>query len=161
MGGCWLRLRSHSRCTRNASPLSVRASRFMPSAGCTGVGHFGDSESPSRTPRMRRRNKGITSCRTHAASARAAELEGGERALRQIDLVARAITTYGNVGLSYQMVGPVQVSGNTLTAPLQISVVGRGSQNRSMTFVWSGNKWKLSNRSVCTIAGFVLLPCSL
>nr|WP_231895965.1 hypothetical protein [Gordonia sp. LAM0048] len=94
-------------------------------------------------------------------AARAAELEGGERALRQIDLVARAITTYGNVGLSYQMVGPVQVSGNTLTAPLQISVVGRGSQNRSMTFVWSGNKWKLSNRSVCTIAGFVLLPCSL
>lgn len=94
-------------------------------------------------------------------AARAAELEGGERALRQIDLVARAITTYGNVGLSYQMVGPVQVSGTTLTAPLQISVVGRGSQNRSMTFVWSGNKWKLSNRSVCTIAGFVLLPCSL
>ncbi|MFE0751883.1 hypothetical protein [Gordonia sp. NPDC058843] len=94
-------------------------------------------------------------------AARAAELEGGERALRQIDLVSRAITTYGNVGLSYQMVGPVQVSGTTLTAPLQISVVGRGSQNRSMTFVWSGNKWKLSNRSVCTIAGFVLLPCSL
>ncbi|AFR47162.1 hypothetical protein [Gordonia sp. KTR9] len=94
-------------------------------------------------------------------AARAAELEGGERALRQIDLVSRAITTYGNVGLSYQMVGPVQVSGTTLTAPLQISVVGRGSQNRSMTFVWSGNKWKLSNRSVCAIAGFVLLPCSL
>ncbi|ATD69319.1 MULTISPECIES: hypothetical protein [Gordonia] len=94
-------------------------------------------------------------------AARAAELQGGERALRQIDAVAQAITTYGNVGLSYQMVGPVQISGNKMTAPLQISVVGRGSQNRAMTWVWSGDKWKLSNSSVCLIASFVLLPCSL
>ncbi|TYQ09790.1 UNVERIFIED_ORG: hypothetical protein L601_003100000360 [Gordonia westfalica J30] len=94
-------------------------------------------------------------------AARAAELQGGERALRQLDAVAQAITTYGNVGLSYQMVGPVQVSGTKMTAPLQISVVGRGSQNRAMTWVWSGDKWKLSNSSVCLIASFVLLPCSL
>ncbi|MBD0863344.1 hypothetical protein IA539_19410 [Gordonia sp. zg691] len=94
-------------------------------------------------------------------AARIAELEGGERALRQIDAVAAAITTYGNVGLSYQMINPVQVSGTTMTAPLQISIVGRGSQNRSMTWVWNGTKWQLSNKSVCTIAGFLLLPCSL
>ncbi|WP_439031455.1 hypothetical protein [Gordonia terrae] len=94
-------------------------------------------------------------------AARASELEGGERALRQIDAVAAAITTYGNVGLSYQMINPVQLNGNTLTAPLQISIVGRGSQNRALTWVWTGSKWKLSNKSVCTIAGFLLLPCSL
>ena len=94
-------------------------------------------------------------------AARAAELEGGERALRQLDAVAQALTQYGNVGFSYQMVGPVQVSGNTMTAPLQISVVGRGTQNRTLTWVWSGDKWKLTNKSVCFIASFVLLPCSL
>jgi hypothetical protein len=94
-------------------------------------------------------------------AARASELEGGERALRQIDAVAAAITTYGNVGLSYQMVNPVQLNGTTMTAPLQISIVGRGSQNRALTWVWTGDKWKLSNKSVCTIAGFLLLPCSL
>ncbi|MEO9326484.1 hypothetical protein [Gordonia aurantiaca] len=97
----------------------------------------------------------------NSRAARAAELEGGERALRQLDAVSQALTQYGNVGFSYQMVGPVQVSGNTMNAPLQISVVGRGTQNRTLTWVWSGDKWKLSNKSVCLIASFVLLPCSL
>ncbi|MGV9860135.1 hypothetical protein ACWDTD_15985 [Gordonia sp. NPDC003425] len=94
-------------------------------------------------------------------AARADELVSGERALRQIDLVAQAKASYGNVGFSYTVVNPVQVNGTTMTAPLKMSIVGRGSKTMQLTWNWTGSKWKLSDKSVCDVAGLVLLPCSL
>ncbi|WP_168705183.1 hypothetical protein [Gordonia paraffinivorans] len=137
------------------------AAPVAPATGATPQQQTAAAAPTALTPgQLNTKVKTIMNSRGNRA-ARAAELEGGERALRQLDAVSAALTQYGNVGFSYQMVGPVQVSGNTMSAPLQISVVGRGSQNRTLTWVWTGDKWKLSNKSVCLIASFVLLPCSL
>lgn len=94
-------------------------------------------------------------------AARANELEGGERALSQIDAVSAAIAAFGNVGFSYRMIEPVSVNGQTMTGTLEMTVVGRGSQNQDLTWTWSGDMWKLTNQSTCDIAALVLLPCSL
>ncbi|MBY4575744.1 hypothetical protein ACN94_19535 [Gordonia paraffinivorans] len=144
-----------------AAAAPAPAAPVAPATGATPQQQAAAAAPTALTPgQLNTKVKTIMNSRGNRA-ARAAELEGGERALRQLDAVSAALTQYGNVGFSYQMVGPVQVSGNTMSAPLQISVVGRGSQNRTLTWVWTGDKWKLSNKSVCLIASFVLLPCSL
>lgn len=64
-------------------------------------------------------------------------------------------------GFTYQMIGPVRLNGTSLSATLQMSLVGNGSRYRQLTWVWSGNKWKLSDRSVCDVAAYALIPCSV
>ncbi|MCK5751911.1 MAG: hypothetical protein KAH46_04305, partial [Mycobacterium sp.] len=91
---------------------------------------------------------------------RADELEAGARALGPVDAVANVLRVSG-AGFTYQMIAPVTVSGNSMTATLQISLVGQGSRTRALTWVWAGDKWKLSNRSTCDVAGLALIPCSL
>ncbi|MEE3852715.1 hypothetical protein VZC37_20415 [Gordonia sp. LSe1-13] len=94
-------------------------------------------------------------------TARAAELEGGARALGEADAVARALASYGNIGFSYEMVGPVTTNGSTMSAPLKMTLVGQGSRTQQLTWVWTGGEWKLSNRSVCAVTALALLPCRL
>ncbi|MEE4024799.1 hypothetical protein V1Y59_17070 [Gordonia sp. PKS22-38] len=94
-------------------------------------------------------------------AARAAELEGGARALGEADAVARALASYGNIGFSYEMVGPVTTNGSTMSAPLKMTLVGQGSRTQQLTWVWTGDDWKLSNRSVCAVTALALLPCRL
>ena len=93
-------------------------------------------------------------------AARADELEAGARALGPVDAVANVLRVSG-AGFTYQMIAPVTVSGNSMTATLQMSLVGQGSRTRALTWVWTGDKWKLSDRSTCDVAGLALVPCSL
>ncbi|MDL9946659.1 hypothetical protein QSJ19_13885 [Gordonia sp. ABSL11-1] len=95
-----------------------------------------------------------------ARAARANELQSGERGLRSIDQVAQMLRVSG-AGFTYQMIGPVRLNGTSLSATLQMSLVGNGSRYRQLTWVWSGNKWKLSDRSVCDVAAYALIPCSV
>lgn len=93
-------------------------------------------------------------------AARADELESGARGLGPVDAVANVLRVSG-AGFTYQMIAPVTVSGNSMTATLQMSLVGQGSRTRALTWVWTGDKWKLSDRSTCDVAGLALVPCSL
>ncbi|MDR2279964.1 MAG: hypothetical protein LBE07_03805 [Gordonia sp. (in: high G+C Gram-positive bacteria)] len=93
-------------------------------------------------------------------SARADELEGGAQALSSVDQVAEMLRVSG-AGFSYKMNGPVQVSGTTMSATLQMSLVGNGSRYKQLSWVWTGGKWKLSNASVCVIAAYAMLKCSV
>ncbi|NDK92343.1 hypothetical protein GYA93_22685, partial [Gordonia desulfuricans] len=94
-------------------------------------------------------------------SARIAELQGGARALTTVDTVARLLAAYPNSGFSYQVVGPVSVSGTTMNARLQMSLVGNGSRYRDLSWVWMDGAWRLSNQSVCTIAAYASIPCAV
>ncbi|ROZ99334.1 hypothetical protein [Gordonia sp. OPL2] len=95
-----------------------------------------------------------------ARATRADELQSGERGLRSIDQVAQMLRVSG-AGFTYQMIGPVRRNGTSLSATLQMSLVGNGSRYRQLTWVWAGNKWKLSDRSVCDVASYALIPCSV
>lgn len=95
-----------------------------------------------------------------ARATRADELQSGERGLRSIDQVAQMLRVSG-AGFTYQMIGPVRRTGTSLSATLQMSLVGNGSRYRQLTWVWAGNKWKLSDRSVCDVASYALVPCSV
>lgn len=94
-------------------------------------------------------------------AARVAELQGGEQALTSADTVARMLASFPSSGFTYQIIGPVTVSGTTMTAQLQMSLVGNGSRYKPMKWVWLDNGWKLSNESVCVIAAYASIPCSV
>lgn len=53
------------------------------------------------------------------------------------------------------------VSGTTMNAQLQMSLVGNGSRYKPMRWLWLDGKWKLSNESVCGIASYAMIPCSV
>ncbi|WP_132993160.1 hypothetical protein [Gordonia zhaorongruii] len=93
-------------------------------------------------------------------AARADELESGARALGSIDEVAEMLRVSG-AGFSYKMIGPVQHSGKSLTATLQMSLIGNGSRTRQLTWVWTDDKWKLSDKSVCVIASYAMTKCTV
>ncbi|GEE02182.1 hypothetical protein nbrc107696_26280 [Gordonia spumicola] len=93
-------------------------------------------------------------------AARADELEGGTQALVTVDQVAQLLSL-NSAGFSYKMIGPVQVNGSTMSATLQMSLVGSGSRTKTLSWVWSGTKWKLTNGSVCDIASYAQLKCSV
>ncbi|MFT4125885.1 MAG: hypothetical protein QM662_06605 [Gordonia sp. (in: high G+C Gram-positive bacteria)] len=94
-------------------------------------------------------------------SARAAELEGGARALTNIDAVARLLAAYPNSGFTYRVIGPVSVSGTGMNATLQMSRPGQGSRTKTLSWVWMDNKWKLTNQSVCAVTAYTMMPCSV
>lgn len=98
---------------------------------------------------------------TNASDAvRAAELEGGQQALGSVNAVAQMLSVSG-AGFSYKIVEPVAQNGTTLNARLQMSLIGNGSRYRDLSWVWAGDKWKLSNRSVCVIAEYAMLRCTV
>lgn len=91
---------------------------------------------------------------------RAATLEAGERGLGVLDAIDGVIKASG-YGFTFKVLDPVRVDGDTAHATLQMSVAGNGSRNQDLTWVWVDGRWKLSNGSVCALAGLALLPCSL
>lgn len=93
-------------------------------------------------------------------ATRSDELQGGERALGSVDAAAQMLQVNG-AGFTYKMIDPVELKGTTLTAPLQMSLVGNGSRNRQLTWVWMDDKWKLSNTSVCEVASYAMIPCTV
>lgn len=93
-------------------------------------------------------------------AARADEMEGGQQALGSVNGVAEMLRVSG-AGFSYKIIAPVTQNGKTLNARLQMSLVGNGSRYRDLSWVWVDNKWKLSNESVCVIAEYALLKCTV
>ncbi|WOC12982.1 hypothetical protein [Gordonia sp. MP11Mi] len=93
-------------------------------------------------------------------TARADELQGGQQALGSVNAVAQMLQVSG-AGFSYKVVGPVSQNGTTLNARLQMSLVGNGSRYLDLSWVWVDNKWKLSNKSVCAIAEYATLKCTV
>ena len=93
-------------------------------------------------------------------SVRADEMEGGQRALGSVGAVAQMLRVSG-AGFTYKVVGPVTQNGETLNARLQMSLVGNGSRYLDLSWVWSDGKWKLSNTSVCAVAAYARLPCTV
>ncbi len=93
-------------------------------------------------------------------AARANELQAGARGLGSVDGVANLLRISG-AGFTYQMIDPVTVNGTTMSATLQMTLVGQGSKTQPLKWVWSGSDWKLSNKSTCDVAGLALLPCSI
>jgi hypothetical protein len=63
--------------------------------------------------------------------------------------------------VKWRIAGPVNVSGNTLTANLILSSPGFNDATMSLTWVWKDGKWKLSNTSACEVAGYAQVPCAL
>ncbi|MEP9391829.1 hypothetical protein ABLE94_06140 [Gordonia sp. VNK1] len=94
-------------------------------------------------------------------ASRASELQGGNQALISVDTVSRLLASYPNSGFTYQIIGPVTVNGTTMNAQLQMSVPGYGSRYKPMKWFWLDGKWKLSNESVCVIAAYAMVPCSV
>ncbi|MBF6125116.1 hypothetical protein [Nocardia brasiliensis] len=91
---------------------------------------------------------------------RAAELEAGEAGLPIVDQVAAIIATLPSY--RWSIIGPVNVQGDTLTAQLKTAVEGYDNLPLAeMSWKQIDGKWKLSNTSLCTIAGFASLPCNV
>ncbi|MEC3913373.1 hypothetical protein [Nocardia sp. CDC160] len=93
-------------------------------------------------------------------TARAAELEAGEAGLPLIDQVGTVIAA-APPSFKWAVQGPVNVSGDTMTAGLQTSIEGYEPWNFTLTWREIDGTWKLTREAECTVAGIAMLPCSL
>ncbi|MVU79033.1 hypothetical protein GPX89_17485 [Nocardia sp. ET3-3] len=93
-------------------------------------------------------------------AARANELEAGEAGLPLIDQVGTVIAA-APPSFKWSVLGPVNVSGDTMTAGLQTSVDGFDPWNWTLTWRDIDGTWKLTRDSECTVASIAMVPCSL
>ncbi|WP_040804353.1 hypothetical protein [Nocardia concava] len=93
-------------------------------------------------------------------AARANELEAGEAGLPLIDQVATVVAA-APPSFKYTVLGPVNVSGDTLSTGFQTSIDGFDPWNWTLTWRDIDGTWKLTRDSECTVASIAYLPCSL
>ncbi|MFE3188796.1 hypothetical protein ACFXHA_07275 [Nocardia sp. NPDC059240] len=93
-------------------------------------------------------------------AARANELEAGEAGMALIDQVGSVIAA-APPSFKWSVQGPVNVSGDTLTAGLQTSIDGFDPWNFTLTWRDIDGTWKLTRDGECTVASIAMLPCSL
>ncbi|MEU2257142.1 hypothetical protein [Nocardia xishanensis] len=91
-------------------------------------------------------------------SARAAELENGEAGLPAFD-AASALIAIAPASWRWDVVGPVSVNGDTLSAVLYTATDGYEPWTFDLTWKQIDGTWKLSRESVCTIGNFVGQGC--
>ncbi|MEV6391624.1 hypothetical protein [Nocardia xishanensis] len=91
-------------------------------------------------------------------AARAAELENGEAGLPAFDTAASLIAI-APPSWRWDIVGPVSVNGDTLSAVLYTATDGYEPWTFDMTWKQIDGTWKLSYESVCTIGNFVGQGC--
>ncbi|MBA4023333.1 MAG: hypothetical protein C0482_13305 [Gordonia sp.] len=96
-----------------------------------------------------------------SSGQKADELEGGAKAATVGEGIGNTLRAFEPVGLKWWIAGPVNVSGNTMTANLVLRSPGFNDATMGLTWVWKDGKWKLSNTSACEIAGYAQVPCSL
>ncbi|MEV0356885.1 hypothetical protein AB0H71_12555 [Nocardia sp. NPDC050697] len=90
--------------------------------------------------------------------ARAAELEGGEADLATIDKITGVISSVPS--FAWYVTGPVNVSGDTLTANLQTTVSGYAPFPLiEVSWRQVGGGWKLTSESVCTVGYYASVSC--
>ncbi|NKY30156.1 hypothetical protein [Nocardia gamkensis] len=91
-------------------------------------------------------------------SARAAELENGEAGLAAFDRAA-ALIAVAPASWRWDVVGPVSVDGDVLSAKLLTSTEGYEPWYFDLSWRQVGGTWKLTQESVCTIGNFVGAGC--
>jgi hypothetical protein len=96
-----------------------------------------------------------------SSAQRADELEAGNRGVPVGEGIGNTLRTFEPAGVKWRIAGPVNVSGNTLSANLILSSPGFNDATMSLTWVWKDGKWKLSNTSACEVAGYAQVPCNL
>lgn len=93
-------------------------------------------------------------------AARAAELEAGDAGLGLMDQIGGVINTVPS--LRWQLAGPVNDNGDTLTANLQVTVDGYGTfPNIELTWRQIDGTWKLTRDSECSVAYYAGLGCNI
>lgn len=94
-------------------------------------------------------------------SQKAQRLEGGSRAVNQAQGILSLAKKFKPMGLKYQIVDPVTVSGKTATARLKLSSPGYQPTYMKLTWVWKDGRWKMTNSSVCALGAYANIPCNL
>ncbi|MFI9506261.1 hypothetical protein [Nocardia sp. NPDC052566] len=95
-----------------------------------------------------------------ARSARANELEAGEAGIGLVDQVGTVMAA-APPSFKWNIVGPVNVSGDTLTAQLTTSVDGWDPWFFDVSWKQIDGTWKLTRQGECTVASVAMLPCNL
>jgi hypothetical protein len=89
----------------------------------------------------------------------AANLENpaGVQTIRDAGAAMRAVPIF-----RYEMVDPVVVEGDQMTATIQMSMVGVGSKPPTdLYYVAKDGKWVLTDESVCLIASQARVSCTV
>ncbi|WP_405167295.1 hypothetical protein OG203_20745 [Nocardia sp. NBC_01499] len=95
-----------------------------------------------------------------ARSARANELEAGESGLSLVDQVGTVMASAPS-SFRWDLLGPVNVSGDRLTAQLTTSVDGWDPWFFELSWKQIDGTWKLTREAECTVAGVAMLPCTV
>lgn len=96
-----------------------------------------------------------------STSQKAQRLEGGSRAVGQAQGILSLAKRFKPMGLTYQIVDPVAVNGNTATARMKLSSPGYQPTYMKLSWVWQDGRWKMTNRSVCDLGAYANIPCNL
>ncbi|WP_433195630.1 hypothetical protein ACQP1G_41935 [Nocardia sp. CA-107356] len=95
-----------------------------------------------------------------ARSARAAELEAGEAGLGLVDQIGTVMAAAPS-SFHWDVLGPVNVSGDLLTAQLTTSIDGWDPWYFDISWKQIDGTWKLTREAECTLAGVAMLPCNV
>ncbi|OZC29413.1 hypothetical protein [Gordonia polyisoprenivorans] len=96
-----------------------------------------------------------------STASKAQRLEGGARAVAQAQPLLSLLARFAPLGLTYGVVDPVTVNGDTLTAPIEFRSPGYQPARITGRWLWLDGRWKLSNKTVCDIGSYSQLPCTL
>ncbi|RDI64575.1 hypothetical protein [Nocardia pseudobrasiliensis] len=91
---------------------------------------------------------------------RANELEAGEAGLPLVDQVGTVMAATPP-SFRWELQGPVDVQGDTLTAGLQTSVDGYEPWHFQLTWRQIDGTWKLTREAECVVASIAVLPCTV
>jgi hypothetical protein len=94
------------------------------------------------------------------ADRKAAELEGGAKAVPTVEGVAARVRTAG-AAFKWTILGPVTSDGDTLTATLRREFPGLPLYRDRLSWKWRDGAWKLSNQSVCFLASQTMTACTV
>ncbi|MGY4103367.1 hypothetical protein ACW2Q0_27970 [Nocardia sp. R16R-3T] len=95
-----------------------------------------------------------------ARAARATELEAGEAGLGLVDQLGGAMAS-APPSFRWDVLGPVDVSGDLLTAQLTTAIDGWDPWYFDLSWKRIDDTWKLTREAECTIASVAMLPCDL
>ncbi|MFQ6398380.1 hypothetical protein ACLMAJ_33685 [Nocardia sp. KC 131] len=93
-------------------------------------------------------------------SARAAELEAGDAGIGLVNQVGTVMAA-APPSFRWDVLGPVSVSGNQLTAQLKTSIDGYDPWFFEISWKQIDGTWKLTREAECTVASVAMLPCTV
>ncbi|MGB3885770.1 hypothetical protein [Gordonia sp. (in: high G+C Gram-positive bacteria)] len=96
-----------------------------------------------------------------SGAQKAQRLEGGSRAVNQAQGILGLAKRFKAMGLTYRIVDPVTVNGNTASARMKLASPGYDPTYMTLKWVWQDGRWKLTNASVCDLGSYASIPCNL